>query len=308
MYSEGIPGGQLAAWVFVAVVPTAIQLTAGASWLSVLLTVLICLFCTCLVWRWGITPTTKSYAAAMWMLMAILLGVLSQEAIKCWSQGGHVAVPLILLVLALWSAWKGPAAAAGIGCVLFWLFLILYLVLFAGGLNEIQLRWLKPTQTNVEGLGCVLLLVPAAAAIHLNKRECIKSRVFLIGLFCVLGSIITVGVLSPQVAANKEYAFYEMARSLTLLGQARRFEAVLSAGTTIGWFTMMCLCLTICGKVAENISSGWGGKGMVLAAALAAVCVLLRLQIPGVILLLFAGLLWVLIPISAQGMRGIKKS
>lgn len=308
MNSEKIPSSQLTAWLFAAVVPAAIQLTAGASWLSVLLVALICLLCVSVRWRWGITPTSKGYAVALWILMTLLLGAMSGEVIKCWPTGGHAAVPIILLALALWASCKGASAAARVGCVFFWFFLFMYLVLIGGGLKDVRVQWLNPIRSDVGALGCVLLLTPAVATTYLKKGEKIKPGLILVSIVCVAAAVITAGVLSPQVAITKENAFYEMTRSLTLLGKARRFEAVLSAGTTIGWFVLMCLYLTICGKMAEMIREGWKRKGVTVAALIAAVCVLCELHIPHIILLVSAAVFWVLVPLWTQAVDRIKKS
>lgn len=308
MYSDGISRKRLDAWTFAAVVPTAIQLLSGASWLAVLLAVLLSLLCVLLRVRWGTMPASRWYGMVLWGISSLLLGVLMQESIKCWPRSGHDAVALILIILALWSALKGVEAASRVGCVLFCLFAVTYLILSAAGVKDMQIKWLKPIRTDVSGLGCVVLLTPALAAFHSDKKHPMTVKLPLIGLFCALAAIVTVGVLSPEIAANKEYAFYEMTRSLTLFGQARRFEAILSAVGTTGWFVLATLYLTICGRMAEGLNPKWGRKGIILAAAVAVVCVIFELDIPEIILLAFAAILWVLIPILTCGMGQIKKS
>lgn len=309
MYSEGVSARRLSAWTFAAVVPAAIQLTARASWLSVLVAALFSLLCIMLVWRWGITPASKGYQIVMWILVVLLLSKLSGETIRCWPEGGHKAVAVILLGLALWSAWKGPGAASRAGCVIFWLMLLVYPVLFGAGIKAVEVKWLSPGRADISALGCILLLTPAAAAVLLDHREkTVKPKLILTGVFCVLAACITAGVLSPGVASDKENAFYEMTRSLSLFGKARRFEAVLSAAATTGWFLLMSLYLTLCGKMAHGIHSGWERKTMLIAAGIAAISVAFDIAIPEVILLLLALILWVAVPIYAKGVSLIKKS
>jgi hypothetical protein len=308
LYNREIPNRQLTAWLASAIIPTAIQLTAGASWISVFLVSVLTLLCTWLRWTFGTEPKGKLMVFLQWALLSIVLGSACQAAVQSWPRGGHPAVAIVLLALAVWSAWKGPSAAARVGCVLFWFVLILYLVLLGAGVKDVQLRWLIPTKGDTDPLGCVLLLTPAVAAIHLNKKESFKPRLLMIGLFCTVAAAITVGVLSPQVASTKGNAFYEMTRSLNLLGQARRFEAVLSAGATAGWFSLFALYLTLCGRLAGKIKSEWEQWGTAVAAGSAMLILLCDLHISGVLLLILTAVFWVLLPLLAQGLGTIKKS
>lgn len=308
MYSEKIPLRQMSAWLFAAMVPVAIQLTTGASWLMVLIATAVSLLAFWLRKRWGEIPGGKIYPLSVCLTLVLLISTLSEETIRCWPSGGHVAVPLILLGLALWSAWKGPKAIAGVGSVLFWFFLVLFLLLFGAGLREIEARWLIPGVSDISTMGCVLLLTPLAAVIHLNKCDRNKISVAAVaGTFCIAASLITAGVLSPAVASSKPYPFYEMTRSLTILGQARRFEAILSAGTTIGWYVLFSMYLSVCGEMSERVWEGKGRKGILLATVTAAACILFGVKIPGGILLITTVLLWLIIPLLTGLYRLRKK-
>ena len=308
MYDREIPHRQLTAWLAAAIIPTAIQLTAGSSWLSVLLVCVLCLLCVWLRWRFGAEPKGKLLAAAQWVLVVLILSRACQSAVQSWPGGAHPAVAMILLALAVWSVWKGTSATARVGCVLFWFVLILYLMLLGAGVKDIRIKWLQPVKGDVDGFGCVLLLTPAAAAIHLKKKQNLKPRLLLIGVFCTVAACVTAGVLSPWTAAGKENAFYEMTRSLNLLGQARRFEAVLSAGMTAGWFSLISLYLTVCARLAEKTKTGWGRWGATAAAAAAAGILLCDLHIPGILLLVLTAVFWVLLPLLTQGLGAKKKS
>ena len=266
------------------------------------------LLCIWLRWTFGTHPKEKLIIILQWALLTVVLGSACQASVQSWPSGGHPVVAMVLLLLAVWSAWKGPSASARVGCVLFWFVLILYLVLLGAGVKDTQINWLMPTRGDADAFGCVLLLTPAAAAIHLNKRETFKPRLLLIGLFCTVAAVITVGVLSPQVASTRENAFYEMTRSLNLLGQARRFEAVVSAGATVGWFSLLTLYLTLCGSLAGKINSAWEQWGMLAAAVVALTVLLCEVHIPGVFLLILTAVFWVLLPLLTQGLGLQKKS
>ena len=308
MYNLDLPHRQLTAWLAAAIIPTAIQLTSGASWLSVLLTCILSLLCVWLRWAFGTEPTGKLAIILQWGLLAAVLATACQASTQSWPKGAHPAVGIILLLLSLWSVWKGTSASARVGCVLFWFVLVLYLVLLGAGVKDIRIEWLQPTKGDVNAFGCVLLLTPAAAAIHLYNKGGMKPRLLLIGAFCTAAAVVTAGVLSANVAAGKDNAFYEMTRSLNLLGQARRFEAVLSAGMTAGWFSLLSLYLSLCAHLAERLNPGYGKWGSTAAAAIAGVILLCDLHIPGVILLIISAVFWVLLPLLTQVLGGEKKS
>lgn len=308
MYTNKLPHRQLTAWLVAAIVPAAIQLTAGTSWLSVFLAALMGLLCILLRWSFGSQPKSKILILAQWGLITAVLAAFSGYSVQSWPEGSHKAVALILLSLAMWSAWKGPSAAARVGCVLFWFVLFLYLILLGAGLKEIQLKWLLPPKGDVSALSCVLFLTPAVASIHLNKGEAKVPRLLLIVGLTTAAAMITAGVLSPQVAMQKDNPFYEMTRSLNLLGQARRFEAVLSAAMTAGWFALLSLYLTTCATLSETFRPGWGKYGALAAALLAAVATLCDLPIPEFLLLILTAVFWVLLPLFTQIMGSIKKS
>lgn len=308
MNNRKIPHRQLTAWLAAALMPTTIQLLGGASWLSVLLAVGVSMLLIWFRWRFGASPKGKLLSILQWLLLVAILITACRCASESWPGGAHPVVGFVLLALALWSVRKGSEAAARVGSVLFWFVLGLYLVLFGAGVKEIRLGHLKPTAGEPDSFGCVLLLTPAAAALHLYNKEGLKPRLLLIGVFAVAASVLTAGVLSPALAMQEENAFYEMTRSLNLLGQARRFEAVLSAGMTVAWYSLLTLYLSLCEYHGETAHSGWGKWGSIAAAVVSAIAVLCDLHIPAILLLLLATIFWVMIPLLTQGLEHQKKS
>lgn len=308
MYDHKLHHRQLTAWLLAAIIPTGIQLTAGASWVSVLLVAMLSILCIWFRWRFGAEPQ-GIWMCLLWLgIMSLLLGTAAQTSILSWPTGGHPLAAAILLLLAAWSAWKGTDAAARVGSVLFWLVLILYLVLLGSGVKEVQWKWLRPTKGDVVPLGCILLLTPAAATVHLKKKESFQSRLLIPGALCTLSSLITAGVLSPRAATEQTDAFYQMIRSLSILGQGRRFEAVLSAGMTVGWFCVFSLYLTICATISEKIKKGAGRWGIVGATIASLGILLCQMHIPGTVLLVLCAIFWVLIPVLTQWIVVEKKS
>lgn len=307
MYDHKINHRQLTAWLLGAIIPTAIQRMAGVSWLSVLLISLLCTLCVWLRWTFGAEPRGKWISLLGLGLMALLLGTAAESSVSSWPSGGHPLASGALLLLAAWSAWKGTNASARVGCVLFWFILLLYLVLLGTGLKEVNMEWIVPQKGVLDPMGCILLLTPAAATIHLEKKNSFSPRLLLGGILCTTSAFITAGVVSPKIASEASNAFYEMVRTLSLLGQAQRFEAVLSAGMTVGWFLVFSLYLSICASLFEKLKKGKGKWGILVATAVAAVTLLYQMHIPASLLLVLSAIFWVLIPILTQWIDIIKK-
>ena len=168
--------------------------------------------------------------------------------------------------------------------------------------------WLRPAKGTEPWLIIPLLLTPVGVIPLLKEKERRITGLPLIGIFVLLASVITLGVLSPMVAANTDNAFYEMTRSLSILETARRFEAVISAAMTVGWFALMSLYLTLCGHWAEEIKPGGRKTGIVLGAVVSGVLTLCDLHIDGRILAVWTTVFWVATPLITQGIDKQKKS
>lgn len=307
MYREKLSGRQLSAWLFAAIVPVGLQILDG-GWVWTLCFGSLGLVLAWLQWRRPRKPG-KTESVILILYVTILMGQLLHYTAQSWPVGNSdPAVPLILLALAAWSAQKGPAAAARVGAVLFWVVLGIYLVVFVAGVKEVKMEWLIPEADMVSPLALELFLLPCAATALLHERATPGKKVALTVAFLVAGTLIAVGVLSPTMTAELPNAFYEMSRSLDLLGVAQRFEAMICAGATVGWFAVLSMLLTLCGTYTKKIFSEQGRVGVWLAAVGAAGWKLCGLHIMPLYLLLAGAVFWVIIPLLAQGLGKEKKS
>lgn len=308
MFRERIPASQLSAWLFAAMTPVLIQYLAGESWVWVTVLGVTGLTLCVPLWRWGWSDRHwQSVLALIYTILAI--GSLLHRCHESWPRGdSYPAVPLMVLALSTWAAQKGIAAAARVGAVLFWAVLLMYLVVFGAGVRNVQLRWLQPQWSFPDALGLLVFLIPAAAACLLKPEGAWSARLAMPVVFVIAASCITVGVMSVPVARGAEDAFYEMSRSISLGGVAKRFEAVISAGMTVGWFAVTTLLLSVCGALTQKICTGWGRAGVWLGAVGAAGWLLCGLHIPGWMMLAGGVLFWVVIPVLTQGLGLRKKS
>lgn len=308
MFREKIPSRQLSAWLFTGLTPVMIQLLGGSSWFWIGAAGIIGGTATFCVWRSGWEPKRWQCPLLIFYII-IVLGQLVSNAAGSWPVGNsYPAVPLIVLALSAWSAQKGPSAAARVGAVLFWFVLIMYLVVFGAGAKDVRFEWLKPHWEIPNAMGLLLFLIPAAAACILCPGEKWGSRLTLPAVFTLCAALITTGVLSPVVAGKVDSAFYEMSRSINLSGIARRFEALISAAMTVGWFALLSLFLAICATLFQRFLEGWGRTGVWICALSSAVWMLCGLHISEWILLITGAVFWVAMPILTQGLEKIKKS
>lgn len=301
LFRERIPARQLGSWCFAAVVPVLVRMVCGHPWHLVGALAIVSGIAVWAVWRWGGRDGDKVWLLRI-LFAAVAAGVLASSSAGSWPGDNYPAVPLILLGLAAWSAWKGPSAAARVGCVLFWFVLIMYLVVLGAGAKEVRLKWLVPSEGHLPWDGVVVALLPGAA-VSLLKGKKGSVRILLPGAFGTAAALITAGILSPWVASHVSDPFYEMSRSLELLGIARRFEAVISAGMTVGWFCCLTLLFSVAGTAAERHKEGWGRKGIRLCAGLAGALVVASVEIPAMVLAGGACILWVVVPL----LDGLKK-
>lgn len=307
MFREKIPSRQLTAWLFAGIAPVSIQLLSSGSWIWVAAAGAVSVVLTLCLWQTPWEPR-KWQSTILYVYIVLLLSQLLPYAAQSWPTGNATAVPLILLALAAWSAQKGVSAAARVGAVLFWAVLIVYLGVFGAGAKDVRWQWLQPRLDIPNPVGFTVLLIPAASTCLLAPDRKNGPRLLLPAVFALAAAIITSGVLSPEVAGNTPNAFYEMTRSINLLGIARRFEALISAGMTVGWFALLSLSLSICGSLAQKIFESKGRLGVWAGALAAAAMALCGLHISGWILFAGGAVFWVAIPLLTQGLEKRKKS
>lgn len=308
MYNEKIPTKQLTTWLCGAILPVWIQLAAGESWLTVVVTALLTGAAVWLVWRWG-RFENKILLGLSILFQVLLLGTLMPYAARIWPGGNqYPAVPLGILALSVWSAWKGPRAAAAVGCVLFWAVLVGNLLILGAGVGVMELQWLRPVWTTPNPMIILLGLLPSAAGIWKLKCSRWSARLILPSVVTVFACVATVGVLSMRLAGETGNSFLELSQSVSLFGIARHFEAVGSAIMTAGWFLIVTLLLCLCACHAEKLGISKARPVIPACALVSALWMLCEMHISQEILLVFGAVCWVFAPLLPQGIELEKKS
>ena len=307
MYRNILPSRQLSTWLCAALIPVLLQLTAGVGWLAAGIITVACGLTVAAVWKWGRVLNHPIFAGILYLYIIVLLMNLLPHAAAVWPGDNYPAVPLILLALAVWATRKGASAAARVGCVLFWIVLIIYPAVFLSGTQEINLHWLKPSMPENPWIAIPLLLLPCVALLLRKPQDGWNDRLLLPGAFLLAATIMTAGILSSKYANTLPDPFYTATQSISLLGVAQRFEALLSAGMTVGWFSLLSLMLSIAAACAEKMNPRWGSRGLWGAAVLAAAGMLCNLHIIWEIASILAAVFWVAIPLITQGLVREKK-
>ena len=288
-------------------IPTWIQLTAGQPWPGVLSLTLVCTVLMWTVWRWG--KFGGRVQAVLGLIFCIFaLGGWIRQASYIWPGGNqYPAVPLVIMALAGWSAAKGPKASAAVGCVIFWVVLLVYLVTISTGVLAVEGQWLYWEGFKWDTSSFALSLLPCAAAMW-KGRGGVPKRLLVIPALTICAGVVTVGVLSPTLADVQVNSFLELSKCLTIFGRVRRFEAVVSAGMTLGWFCLATMLLNMCGELSVKLKFGIEKPFVFGSVLLSSVVMLWNLHISWVILGILGAVCWVLIPLLPQGIESEKKS
>ena len=213
------------------------------------------------------------------LFLIFAAGIAASWSGACWITAKHTwVVPIILLALAACAAEGGCRTGARCGAVLFWFLAGMFLLLCAFALPDVKMEWLAPAPMENEntGIAVAVLLLPAAAAMLPREK---KSRPWPWALGLTVGAVILSAVTGIRI-----------------FGVAERFEAVVAAAMTLGWFCLLSLLLTVAGHMAETLYEGWGKAGVWLSAIVAGVISLWGRNAPVWPFALGALVFWCLLP------------
>ena len=312
MWNKEVSAYTLCAWLVSAVsAPVAIA-AASCAW-----PLMLCVGIACGALCWLVHALSDGGCCRVpWVCVlqlgwaVVACGTIAIGAGACWPSGdSYPAVPLVLLTLAGFSAWDGAERASRVSGVLFWFLALLFAVVLAGGIKDLEPKWMLGLDNGVGAELVFLLLIPAAAtAIPRKTRGVLWAAFLALALFAAVVSFVCAGTLSPQVAANVPQPFYEYSKSLSLLGVVERFESLVSVALTMGYYSAMSLLLSAAGHLAETLRQGSGRKGVLFSSITAGAMVLLETRIPGLWLAIFAIGFWSVLPLFVQGVQSVKNT
>lgn len=243
---------QSAAFLAAAVAAPLAQTASGCTWLAAAPVTLACLL---LGWtvnrRAGEDRRWLKELQGLWNCV-ILASILSWSG-KCWPQlEGGWAIPYVLLALAAWASASRHRAQRG-GCFLLWPMALLLGAVLISGMGDVQWENLRPSWQMPD-----VWLIPIALLPALNRTKASGGKLWwAIEGYALAAAAVTAGVLSPAVSVREISPIYELSRSIRLLGVAPRFESLMAAAMTMGYFVTACYLLTNGGESAMGGKRAW---------------------------------------------------
>lgn len=300
MYHKEITEKQRSAWLAAALAAPLAQTASACSWPAALAVGGMCLL---MCWAVGkyITEPDKWLVFAQCLWICVVLSELLHWSAYCWpTHKSRWAAPLTLLLLAAWAVSGGKERAARTGCVLIWPLALLLGAVLLSGIPDVELKNLRLSWQMPDAHLITVMLLPALYSPGERKR----SGRLLLGLllFALLTSVVTAGVLSPSVSSGMHSPVYELSRSLSLFGVAERFESLVAAAMTLGYFSLMTYLLSA-------RETAWKGKRQTWGIAVAGgVLFLSGLRIDSRLLAVGSIMLWVVLPVLCHWKNNFKKS
>jgi hypothetical protein len=261
------------------------------SWEWTLVTGVVCISASLVVLRFGSSDYGKLLRLGQLILLSIVAGIFSREISACWGEES-VSMPLVLLVLAALSAGNGAQNAGRVCCCVAWAATIVYAVILAVGVKNIE--WTRLAEMGYcHEMMIVSFLMPAIWLLLPAERS---KAVSLIGMV-VFGAVISIlcfGTLSSRGVMDAQLPIYQYSKSLTMLGIAERFEAVASVVLTLGIYCTLSLIL----RAAEEMMK----HGALVAAIIAAI----NVRIDTVFVVIISVIMWIILPLIVN-VKKVKK-
>lgn len=196
-----------------------LQTAGGTAWPVTVLTAIGAFALLCLP-EADPCPKWLGWLKSLWN--GVILGQVLSWAVGYW-QTAPVWAAGVILALALWLSGKGKNAVAAAGSIFGLLQLLLTGGVLLAALPEVQPRnwtWHTPVYS---GWLLTALLIPALG----ERRKDVGA-----GLWAAAVSLITTGV------AGLQGGYYEMSKSVSILGGIKRLESLAAVGLTLGFLLL----------------------------------------------------------------------
>ena len=284
-------------WLLVATVPPILSVVHANSWVEILLIGILCVI-VCVQNAPTNIPKWLCVMELLWLI--IYAGAISRES-GIWWDDEHSIVPLIVLLMAAYTAQAGIVRPARIGSVLVWLVLPVLLLVALAGAADVQWNWLTVKADMPSGLLGSLLLVPCVTKFLVQAEGQGKKW---LPVTITLTAMIATLLLNGTVGDGKD--FYEFSKGITLFGVAERFEALVGCVMTMGWFVLLSVIFSAVFYLSEIILPGAAKKIVWVCAGGSMLCMWILPKGDGW-LLIGTLIFWGLLPLLTQGLVGTKK-
>ena len=286
---------QLNIWLISAVIGPMVFYADASLDGIVLWSGVISALCWCAV-RYGSHWDGVIYNIVQCLWLSVVLSQLLPYSADCWPTGEQTfpVVPLTLLALATVSALKDSKCTAGGISVLFWVLAFLLGIVFVAGVPELNGTYMASKEEAIDGSMIFVFLLPAAAG-FLNREKTGKLAFLVIAILGAAIPLWICGILSPQIASNAQWPFYEAAKSVQLFAVAKRLEPLVSAGITVGNYALYSLLLCCLRNIGDKFQKG--REAVFLGAGLSGSLMLLNVTIDPLYSAIICAILWIFLPL-----------
>ena len=185
-----IPGAQLSAWILVATVGPILSIVGRDGWLTVLLVALGGAFLCMRVQSFRLINMPRWLCVLELVWLIFFLAAVAKSSSTCWEDANAFpAIPIILLAVAAFAAYRGATGCARMGATLVWLVIPVLGTVFLAGTADINPDWIRTDVQIPDGILIGLLLIPC---LHLflneDSRKSSKWLPVIIGAIAVTGA------------------------------------------------------------------------------------------------------------------------
>lgn len=290
-----------ARWILAAMAAPLTQAASNCSWPAVLTVTILSGLVTYGMERLEIAETkNRVFGAVQWLWMLLVISEFMHWCMFCWPEHrNYHALPLVLLALSAFAVTKGKERTATIGLVLFWFLAVILGAILLTGIKEVKLKNLKPEWRMQTAHLVTVMFIPA-----MGKLRPAENRIRIIG-YALAVSLVTTGVMTIELIQQLDAPFYEMSRSLTFLGGGLRFESLISAGLTLGYYILLTYLVTVTADAWEMGKRH--NRGIWISAAFAALVFISGMRLNSRILAVGTMAVWVILPALEKTSKMIKK-
>ncbi len=268
-----------ALWLLAAMSAPVAQCSAMCNWRYVLMVGGLAVLVQIAASGW-IRPFGKILTAGYLFTMILLLGETVKLAVMNWPGGNVWYLAFVMLAVAALGARRGVATNCRSGTVIFWITVVIAGIIAVTGVKDIHIKWLMQNGTASNGLLLAVLLLPTMAEIIPEQEK--MNGLLVTGIAAIYALVIALlvdGTLSPQVVAMEENPLYVYSKSLSLFGVAKRFEAIVAIGLTLGYYALSTLLLTMAVRLVKgNKDRGARAERAVIVTAMAGAMLMIGIK------------------------------
>lgn len=302
MYSKEMNEKQHTSWMLAAMAAPVTHAASNCSWPAVAVVGILCLAIRYGVEKLDIDRTPGKWLGAIqWLWMLLVVSEFMHWIMYCWPERkSYHVIPLVLLILAAYTVSRGASTAHRAGSTLRMPIGVLIGVILLSGIREICPGNLMPVwQMQTAHLISVMLIPVMGLGYGVCKK---KTGVLAYG---VVVSVITTGVLSLDYIRLRESPFYDMSRSIHVLGTDSRLESMVAAGMTLGYYVLLTYLIGITANAWEpekqRVRSIW------ISALFAGLVFVSGMRLNSRLLAIGNLLIWAVFPIVKNIGKNIKK-